>query len=167
MSTAYLSLGTNLGNPEENLNRAIMKIRENGCVVEKQSSFIKTAPYGVIDQPDFLNCVIKISTDKTPFELLDTLLSIEQDMGRIRREKWGPRIIDIDILFYDDLIIDTENLKIPHPDLHNRLFVLKPLNEIAPNLVHPVLRKTTRQLLDSCRDITCPESPQHRQNHQS
>jgi dihydroneopterin aldolase / 2-amino-4-hydroxy-6-hydroxymethyldihydropteridine diphosphokinase len=153
MSRAYLALGTNIGNLEENLIRALDKIRENGCIIERQSSFIKTRPYGYVEQPDFLNCVIEISTDKTPFELLDTVMKIENDMGRVRKEKWGPRIIDIDILFFDDLVIETENLIIPHPDLHNRLFVLEPLNEIAPGLIHPVIKKSIQYILDSCRKL--------------
>jgi dihydroneopterin aldolase / 2-amino-4-hydroxy-6-hydroxymethyldihydropteridine diphosphokinase len=154
MSEVYLSLGSNLGNPQENLSKAISKIQKKGITIQAQSSFIRTAPYGYREQPDFLNCVIKISTDLCPRELLETILSIEMEMGRVREEKWEPRIIDIDIIFYDNLVMDSENLVIPHPDLHNRLFVLEPLSEIAPNLIHPVLKKTTLQLLEELRKLS-------------
>ena len=110
------------------------------------SDFIVTKPYGVTDQPDFLNAVAEIETDKSPEELLQVLLQIEQEMGRRRIRHWGERNIDLDLLLYDDRVMDLPDLKVPHPDMQNRDFVLRPLAQIAPDAVHPVLRKTIEQL---------------------
>jgi 2-amino-4-hydroxy-6-hydroxymethyldihydropteridine diphosphokinase len=143
----FIALGTNLGNREENIKKAILKVGElPQTLIAATSSIIDTKPIGKTNQPDFLNCVIKIKTSFTPEELLYELQKIEKEMGRIRKEKWGPRIIDLDILFFNDNIIETEKLTIPHPEILNRKFVLQLMNEIAPEFVHPIEKKTIEQL---------------------
>ncbi|BCS82229.1 2-amino-4-hydroxy-6-hydroxymethyldihydropteridine diphosphokinase [Anaerocellum diazotrophicum] len=141
----FLGLGSNLGNRHKNIQKAIEHLKDK-VRIEKVSSIIETQPYGFVDQPKFLNCVLKGTTLLLPFELLEFVLEIENKMGRIRLFKWGPRNIDIDILFYDDCVIDTEKLKIPHPELHKRLFVLEPLCEIEKDFIHPVLKKSVYEL---------------------
>ena len=144
--TAYLALGSNLGDKEANLRRALELLQQRGVEVVKTSSFICTEPYGVTDQPQFLNGVCEVRTSLEPLELLHTLLDIEQEMGRVRLRHWGERNIDLDLLLYEDVVLDTEELKLPHPDMQNRDFVLLPLAEIAPELVHPILQKSIEEL---------------------
>lgn len=139
---AYVALGSNLGDKEANLQKAVQLLAEHGVEVVKTSSFLCTEPYGVTDQPQFLNAVCCVRTDLEPEELLYLLLSIEQEMGRVRLRHWGERNIDLDLLLYENQILTTDDLKLPHPDMQNRDFVLLPLAEIAPALVHPVLGKT-------------------------
>ena len=141
MSTAYVALGSNLGNREENLRTALKHLEENGVQVVKVSTFIETEPYGVTDQPGFINAVCQVATELAPLELLRLLLSIEQEMGRVRLRRWGERNIDLDLLLYEDAVLESEELTLPHPDMHNRDFVLVPLAEIAPEEVHPLLGK--------------------------
>lgn len=136
-----------MGNRAEFLARAVEEITQFIGQIEAFSSIIETAPWGKTDQPAFLNQVLKIKTRFPPFFLMESLLDIEKAMGRNRTEKWGPRIIDIDILFFNNRIINEEGLCIPHPHLHEREFVLKPMVEIAPDFVHPVLQKTMSELL--------------------
>ncbi len=132
-NVVFIGLGSNLGNREENIKKAILKISELlQTSIIATSSIINTKPIGKTDQPDFLNCVIKIETKYTPNRLLNELQNIENDMGRIRGEKWAPRIIDLDILFFNDEIINTKNLQIPHPEILNRKFVLQLMKEFAP-----------------------------------
>lgn len=150
--TAYLSLGSNMGDKKKNLLDAIEKIDnlENTKVTSK-STILETEPFGYTEQDWFLNACIEIKTLFTPQELLEKLLSIELYMGRERIIKWGPRIIDLDILFFDDEIIQDKNLCVPHPWICERMFVLEPLCEIAPNLVHPLERKpisTLKRMLE-------------------
>ena len=145
--TAYVALGSNLGDKEANLRRALELLEERGVEVVKTSSFICTEPYGVTDQPQFLNGVCEVRTSLEPLELLHTLLDIEQKMGRVRLRHWGERNIDLDLLLYEDVVMDTPQLKLPHPDMQNRDFVLLPLAEIAPELVHPTLQKTISELV--------------------
>lgn len=146
---AYLGLGANIGERHENLKRAIQLLNDESHVeVTKESSIYETAPYGKTDQPDFLNMVLEVKTDLEPIELLEFCLSVENELGRVREEVWGPRIIDIDVLMYEDLEIDIDNLIVPHEEMHLRKFVLEPLNEIAPNAVHPTFNKTVKELLD-------------------
>ncbi|WP_300358208.1 2-amino-4-hydroxy-6-hydroxymethyldihydropteridine diphosphokinase [Fusobacterium sp.] len=150
--TAYLSLGSNMGDKKKNLLDAIEKINnlENTKVTSK-STILETEPFGYTEQDWFLNACIEIKTLFTPQELLEKLLSIELYMGRERIIKWGPRIIDLDILFFDDEIIQDKNLCVPHPWICERMFVLEPLCEIAPNLVHPLERKpisTLKRMLE-------------------
>lgn len=148
----FISLGTNLGNRIENLKMAIHAIESNLGVIVSQSSVYKTKPWGKQNQPDFLNQVIAINSDKIPQECLTVLTSIEKQMGRKREEKWGARIIDLDLLYKDDEMIHTEQLTLPHPGIPNRRFVLIPLVEIAPDFIHPQLQKNHLQLLRECTD---------------
>lgn len=147
----FIAIGSNLGDREENIIDAINLLIANGVDVKNISSIIETKPYGNVKQPDFLNCVVDAYTTLPPRMLLETLKAIEKQLGRTRTTHWGPRTIDLDIIFYDELVIDTPDLKIPHPDMQNRLFVLEPLNQLAPNFVHPVLNKTVRELLSELR----------------
>ena len=144
--TAYIALGSNLGDKEANLRRALELLIERGVEIVKTSTFISTEPYGVTDQPQFLNGVCEVRTSLEPLELLHTLLDIEQEMGRVRLRHWGERNIDLDLLLYEDVVLDTPELKLPHPDMQNRDFVLLPLAEIAPELVHPILQKSIEEL---------------------
>lgn len=141
----YLSLGSNLGDREANLRAAIERLGVVGEVIAV-SSFFETEPVEFTDQPWFLNCVVALETGKTPRPLLKALLGVEQAMGRRRTQDKGPRNIDIDILLFGDSVVDTKGLTIPHPALHERRFVLEPLVEIAPEVRHPVLNKTVREL---------------------
>lgn len=144
--TAFVALGSNLGDREGNLRRALELLSQNGVEIVKISKFIETEPYGVIDQPRFLNGVCQVKTALKPLELLRLLLAVEKEMGRVRLRHWGERNIDLDLLLYDDAIMDTEELRLPHPDMVNRDFVMLPLAEIAPELKHHVLDKTMAEL---------------------
>lgn len=153
MSTAYLGLGTNLGDRKENLRKAVDAIALNMSVC-KQSSLYETAAWGYTDQPDFLNQVIEVETDLTPLRLLNFLKKTEKELGRVKNFRYGPRLIDLDILFFEDLVKSTSRLQIPHPRIPERAFVLVPLNEIAPALKHPVSGKTAAELLEELPDRT-------------
>jgi len=143
---AYLSLGSNLGNREQNLTEAIQRLESIGAV-RSVSSLYETEPVEFNDQPEFLNCAVGIETTALPEELMRQLLEIEQAMGRKRVQKKGPRLIDLDILLFGDRIVNTPELTIPHPAMHQRRFVLEPLAEITPAARHPVLKKTTKEML--------------------
>ena len=146
MAIIYIGIGSNLGDKEGNCKTAIERLSENGITVKKISSLYCTKPWGVEDQPDFVNMAVKAETNVNPSELLTILKTIEKEMGRQDGVHWGPRLIDLDLLFYDDLVISCDELAIPHPLLHEREFVLLPLAEIAAEFVHPVLKATIRQL---------------------
>ena len=147
MPIAYLGIGSNLGNREENCEQAVELLIKKEIKLIKRSSLYETEPWGVKEQPAFINMVIKAETILTPEELLNTLKTIESALGRREAIRRGPRIIDLDILFYDDLVINTPELEIPHAGIKDRKFVLKPLSDIAPDKVHPVLKKNMRTLL--------------------
>ena len=152
MNTAYLLTGGNLGDRVYNLETARELIEEECGQIIKQSSIYETAAWGPITQPDFLNQVLKVHTPLAPQRLLQTLLGIEAEMGRHREERYAARTIDLDILFYNDLIMDEEGLILPHPRLYTRRFVLVPLAEIAPTLMHPILQLNISDLLIQCTD---------------
>jgi 2-amino-4-hydroxy-6-hydroxymethyldihydropteridine diphosphokinase len=147
-NVAYLSLGSNVGDREGNLRKAVEQLAGLG-VVEAVSSLYETEPVEVVDQPWFLNCAVILRSTREPEDLLAGVLNIERSMGRERTRPKGPRNIDIDILLFGDAIIDSPGLKIPHPGLAERLFVLEPLAEIAPEVVDPVSKKRIRTLRDS------------------
>jgi 2-amino-4-hydroxy-6-hydroxymethyldihydropteridine diphosphokinase len=146
--TAYIALGANLGDRDANIRAALDLLeRTPGVNVTKVSTLIETpAVGGPPDSPPFLNAAAEIVTSLGPKPLLDALLKIEQELGRVRREKWGPRLIDLDLLLYDDAAVEQEGLTVPHPLLHRRSFVLAPLVQVAAEVVHPLLHKTVAQL---------------------
>ena len=153
MPTVFLSLGSNLGKRLENLRRAIDKIGGSDQIkVIKASPVYETEPVGVKSQEWFLNLALEVQTSLEPSALLERLLSIEDQMGRKREERWGPRSVDLDILLYDNRIVDSDRLTIPHPRMHERRFVLLPLAQIAPRFSHPRLKKSVEELLASCED---------------
>ena len=145
---AYLSLGSNLGDREVHLRRAVAELETTGTL-RALSSFYETQPVGALNQPWFLNCVAALETERSPRELLNAALDIESGMGRVRLQDKGPRNIDIDILLFGDRIVNESRLKIPHPAMHERRFVLEPLAEIAPDAWHPLLMKNATGLLQA------------------
>jgi 2-amino-4-hydroxy-6-hydroxymethyldihydropteridine diphosphokinase len=147
IQTAYLSLGSNVGDRERNLRAAIGKLESAGHVVAV-SSFYETEPMEFKEQEWFLNCAVAVETEKSAQQLLDALLTIEREMGRERVQAKGPRNIDIDILLFGDAVIDEKGLKVPHPAMYERRFVLAPLAEIAPDAIHPVFKRSARELLE-------------------
>ena len=152
MNSVFLLLGSNLGNRLQLIQQAIEQIENDIAAVLKKSSVYQTASWGKTDAPDYLNQVIELHTDLSPRKILQLILNIEKRLGRDRQEKWASRIIDIDILFYGQSIVDEDELKIPHPELHNRRFTLEPLAEIAPGLVHPLLKMNILTLKDKLKD---------------
>ena len=153
LKTAYIGVGSNLGDKLNNCLGAIDRMKEiPGSKVSAQSDFYRTSPVGVTGQDWYVNGVAALSTDITAQHLLRCLLAIEADMGRERRRKWDARIIDLDILLFGNDILDAENLRLPHPMMHLRRFVLVPLVSLAPHVVHPVLGKTLIELLNSLSD---------------
>jgi 2-amino-4-hydroxy-6-hydroxymethyldihydropteridine diphosphokinase len=148
LSTAYVSIGSNLGDRLEYIREAIGKLKQvEEIKICKASSVYETQPVGHKNQGWFLNMILKLKTTLEPLHLLELLLGIENQMGRKRNQKWGPRNIDLDILLYDDLILNSAKLTLPHPKMHQRRFVLVPLAEIAPRVVHPLLKKSIERLL--------------------
>lgn len=152
MNTAYLLIGGNMGNREEQLTAAKEAIEKQCGRLVRQSSLYETAAWGEEKQASFLNQALELLTPLHPEELLHTVLLIEEKSGRKREMQYGPRLIDIDILLFNSAVVQKANLVIPHPQLHNRRFALTPLAEIAPEVVHPVLVKSIKQLLDECPD---------------
>ena len=154
MHLAYLLIGSNLGDKTTYLKNAGSYIQQQCGQIVKQSSFYETEPWGFTEQPSFLNQALCIQTELAPAKLMHTLLQIESKMGRTRELKMGPRIIDLDILQIDQQILDTPLLQLPHPAMHLRRFALIPMEEIAPQLMHPQFNKTIAQLLAECADQT-------------
>ena len=152
MCKVYLLLGGNLGDRENNISLALKYLEKEVGVITKKSLIYETKAWGLHTQPDFLNIAVEIDTNLLPVNLLKKTQNIENLIGRKRGEKWAARTMDIDILFYDEEIIKTEKLVIPHPLMAERLFVLKPLNDIAPDLIHPILKIPIKQLLQNCLD---------------
>ena len=157
MNTIFLQLGSNMGEREAYLQNAIALIAEEIGAIQKKSKVYESVPWGVENQNNYLNQVIQIKSVCSAEEVLEKVLEIEDKIGRIRNEKWGERIIDIDILFFNDLIVEKEGICIPHIHLQSRKFVLIPLNEIAPNFIHPKYNKTISKLLIHCKDIESVE----------
>jgi 2-amino-4-hydroxy-6-hydroxymethyldihydropteridine diphosphokinase len=152
MNTIFLLLGSNLGDRNLFLQQAIQHITNGVGPIIKTSSVYETQSWGKTDSPDYLNQVIQLQTELSAQEVLQKILDIELVMGRIREEKWGSRIIDIDILFYNSVFVNEPGLQIPHPELHKRRFTLEPLAEIAPTFIHPVLNATILQLKNELKD---------------
>ncbi len=152
MFITFLLLGSNLGDSIKYLQDASARIEKKVGAITLKSSLYQTESWGKPDQPDFINQVICVDTDLHPKELLARVLEIEIELGRERVSKWGSRIIDIDILFYNDQVVNEPDLIIPHPYLHERRFTLMPLHEIAPHMIHPALNKSVEELLDELSD---------------
>lgn len=152
MNTAYLLTGSNVGNREKYLAEARQEINESCGKIIKASSLYETAAWGKTDQPSFLNQALAVETSLKAEQLIRAILNIEKKMGRIRKEKYGSRIIDIDILLFNEEIYSGPSLVIPHPEMQNRRFVLEPLTEIAPTIIHPVFKKSIADLLEHCPD---------------
>jgi 2-amino-4-hydroxy-6-hydroxymethyldihydropteridine diphosphokinase len=151
MQKAYISTGSNMGNRKGNLDFARRSLAMVGNVL-KSSSYFETEPVGFLDQPWFFNQAIELETQLTPSGLLSMCQSIERSCGRVRTFPNAPRTLDLDILLYGDVVINREELIIPHPRLPERRFVLEPLAQIAPDIMHPILKKSIKSLLDACRD---------------
>ena len=159
MQTIYLGLGTNLGDRAANLQAAIQGLAER-LAITAVSPIYQTPPWGVTDQPDFLNLCLAAKTNLPPVELLTFVKNLEVELGRQPAKRWGPRLIDIDILFYANQLIETENMTIPHPRLAERAFVLRPLADIAPDFVHPALGETMADLAEKVGDVGIRPYPQ-------
>jgi len=151
-NTCYILLGTNQGEKALNLKTARKKIGETLGVVKQFSAIYETEPWGRSEQDTFLNQVLEVETTNDPDQTLSLCLGIEKTMGRIRIEKWMERIIDIDILYFNEAIISTDDLIVPHPEIQNRRFTLVPLVEITPDYIHPVMKKSNKEFLDECPD---------------
>lgn len=152
MNTAYLLIGGNMENPQQQLGFAARLLEERCGKIIDTSSLYRTAPWGKADQPEFLNQAIVLDTSLSARDLLNEIFYIEHLMGRDRTEKFGPRIIDIDIVFFNHQVLKQDGLVIPHPEMANRRFVLEPLNEVIPAYIHPIFYKTVSELLLACRD---------------
>lgn len=152
MNIAYLLIGGNLGNRSANLKKAILLIDQTCGKIVQTSAIYETAAWGLTNQPAFYNQAIKLQTNLLPELLMEKLLAIETKMGRVRKKKLGPRIIDLDMLFYNQIILESEILTVPHPAIAQRRFALLPMAEIAPNFIHPVYQKTIEDLLMECPD---------------
>jgi 2-amino-4-hydroxy-6-hydroxymethyldihydropteridine diphosphokinase len=147
----YLGIGSNIGDRKRNCLEAVEALKKAGVLIRRVSSLYETEPWGYEKQPRFLNMAVEGETELSPLSLLKKIKEIEQNLGRQESFRWGPREVDIDILFYDSLVVNEPGLKIPHPYIHKREFVLRPLKEIAPELVHPVLGETIIELFEQLK----------------
>ncbi len=152
MNDVFFLLGANLGDPLAQLRGATEELKKRVGAIKKSSSIYSSAAWGVADQPPFLNQVVLVSTPLSALSILQEIQQIENDLGRVRLQKWGARIIDIDILYYNNEIIAEDNLAVPHPYIAQRRFTLVPLVEIAPTYTHPLSNKMNQELLESCED---------------
>lgn len=152
MNQAYLLIGGNMGNRPDNLEKAKSLLQEECGTIKKESSIFETEAWGINDQPAFLNQALLLQTRFSVTELMICILNVEKEMGRIRNEKFGPRLIDIDIIFFNSEIYSDSLVTVPHPEMHKRRFVLIPLTEIAEQLIHPALKKSCFELLCDCED---------------
>ncbi len=153
MAKVYFLIGGNLGDREQILSKTVSLLNERVGRIVKLSSIFETEPWGFQHELSFLNQVVFCETDLLPLEVLNITQSIEQDLGRVRKKnRYSERTIDVDLLFYDDLIMDTERLELPHPRMGERMFALAPLAEIAPNFIHPVIKKTILEIKKHCSD---------------
>jgi 2-amino-4-hydroxy-6-hydroxymethyldihydropteridine diphosphokinase len=152
MNEVYLLTGSNIGNRMDFLSKALLALEDACGIVSRRSAIYETAPWGKADQESFLNQVLQIQTNLDPMALLNAILSIEEKLGRKRNIKYGPRLIDIDILFYNNEVVQEKGLIIPHPQMQFRRFVLQPLAEIAPEKIHPLSHKSVQQMLADCTD---------------
>lgn len=141
-----------MGNKVKNLERVRELLVSNRVAIKRESSIYETAAWGIEDQASFLNQVLEIDTSRTPDKLLELMNSIENEMGRVRKEKWGERLIDIDLLYFGDQVVSSDVLTVPHPEIQNRRFTLLPLAEIVAEGIHPLLQKSQSELLDICED---------------
>lgn len=153
MNTIYLLLGSNMNDPKKQLNIAKIEITKQLGPIARESKLYQTAAWGNTNQSDFLNQVILVHSHMEAADCIEKTMLIENEMGRVRTEKNAPRLIDIDILYFNKDVIHTQNLIVPHPEIENRRFVLTPLNEISPNFIHPILKKNNHELLRECKDI--------------
>ena len=153
MNIIYIQIGSNIGDRKSNIQKSMLQIETKLGKICRSSKIYESSPWGYTKQKDFLNSVIKVESDFNPFETLEILQKIENDLGRVRKKKWDERIIDLDILLFNDQIINTVNLTIPHQYIQERNFVLVPLNEIAPSYKHPKYKKSISCLLNECKDL--------------
>lgn len=151
MNIVYIAFGSNIGDRYEAVEKALEMIEQRGMKIVKKSKIYQTEPYGYTDQPEFINGAVCVETLLNAREVLVNLLDVEGEIGRVREFKWGPRIIDLDIIFYNNDIISEEDLKVPHPDMQNRDFVLGPLMDICPELIHPLLGEKVKELYNKIK----------------
>ncbi len=151
MNKVYIAFGSNIGDKYKAIEDALEMLNQRGLRVTAKSKIYETEPYGYEDQPPFVNGAVEIETHLSCREVLKTILGIENDIGRVRLIRWGPRIIDLDILMFNDEVYDEEDMKVPHIDMQNRAFVLEPLNDLCPDKIHPVLKKSIRSLLEDLK----------------
>lgn len=151
MNKVFIAFGSNMGHSKQIIDKAIQEIENNSMTVIQKSRIYETKPYGYLDQPNFINGVIEVDTKLSCREVLTILQDIEARLGRVREIHWGPRVIDLDIIFFNEEIYQETDLVVPHPDMHNREFVLKPLNDICPGLLHPILGKSVEEMLRSLK----------------
>lgn len=152
MNKVYIAFGSNIGDRYGAVSDAFKMVEENEMKILQKSEIYETEPYGYKDQPAFINGAMLVETELNCREVLTRLLAIEKDLGRVREFRWGPRIIDLDIIFFNHEIYDEADLKVPHPDMQNRTFVLRPLNDICPNYIHPLFKKSVAKMLEELQN---------------